>query len=87
MNTVTTMLGMTSASDQGMNLLQTIISTVLGWDNSELKRRASKIEKGSDTPSKIQLQTIREYAEMSRSEHEKCRIESGKVSDHNLWHA
>lgn len=82
MNTVTTMLGMTDASDQGMNLLQTIISTVLGWDISELKKRSSKIEKGSDAPSKAQLETIRAYVGKSRDEHDKCRTESGKLVDY-----
>lgn len=75
-NTVTTFLGMTEASDQGMNLLQTIISTVLGWDINELKKKASKIEKGTNAPSKEQLETIKTYVDKSREEHEKCRIES-----------
>lgn len=67
-------------SDRGMNLMQQIISTVLGWDNSELKKRAAVIEKEKVAPSKEQLEVLRTHCEKSRDEHQQCRTESESQS-------
>jgi hypothetical protein len=75
-NSVTTFLGITNPSDAGWNLLQTIISTIVNWDTSELKRRSIEIEKLSDGPSKGQQELLKSYIEMDRQEHEKCRTMS-----------
>lgn len=75
-NSVTTFLGITNASDAGWNLLQTIISTVVNWDTGELKRRSVEIEKSSSGPSKAQCEVLKTYIDMDREEHEKCRTMS-----------
>ena len=54
-----------------------IISHVLGWDNSELKKRAAAVEKDKNAPSKDQLEVLRHHCEKSSDEHEQYRIESG----------
>ncbi|KAK5013537.1 hypothetical protein LTR39_003598 [Cryomyces antarcticus] len=73
---VTNWLGISKSADEGMNLLQQIISTVLGWDAKDLKSRASKIEKNKEAPSKEQLQAIKDYVQKPREEHEECRSQS-----------
>ncbi|KAL2352902.1 PX-associated-domain-containing protein [Cryomyces antarcticus] len=70
---VTNWLGISNSADEGMNLLQQIISTVLGWDTKDLKSRASKVEKNKEAPSKEQLQAIKDYVQKPREEHEECR--------------
>lgn len=61
-----------------MFLSSSIISTVLGWDISNLKKRASQIEKIKDAPSAEQLSTLREYVHKDREEQERCRTQSSK---------
>ena len=73
---VTNWMGLTQGSDEGMNLLQQIISTVLGWDTKDLKSRASKIEKSKDGPKKEQFSALKAYLSKSREEHESLRAES-----------
>lgn len=75
-NSVTTFLGITNASDAGWNLLQTIISTVVNWDTNELKRRSAEIVKSSSGPSKAQRDLLKAYVSMGREEHDKCRMMS-----------
>src|SRR6185369_14366835 len=41
---MTNWIGLTNNSNDGMNLLQQIISTVLAWDTSEFQKRATKLE-------------------------------------------
>ncbi|TKA77328.1 hypothetical protein B0A49_02122 [Cryomyces minteri] len=77
---VTNWLGISNSADEGMNLLQQIISTVLGWDVKDLKSRASKIEKNKEAPSKEQLQAIKDYVQKPREEHEECRSQSRMFS-------
>lgn len=67
-------------SDRGMNLMQQIISTVLGWDNSELKKRAAAVEKDKNAPSKDKLEVLKHHCEKSADEHQQCRIESESQS-------
>ncbi|USW48408.1 Putative PX-associated domain-containing protein [Septoria linicola] len=74
--TVTNWIGLSSGADEGMNLLQQIISQVLGWDKRELKKRAEKIEKAKDGPPKDVLAEIRDWIGRSRAEHEETRRRS-----------
>ena len=73
---VTNWMGLTQGSDEGMNLLQQIISTVLVWDMKDLKSRASKIEKSKEGPKKEQLSALKAYISKSREEHESLRSKS-----------
>jgi hypothetical protein len=75
-NSVTTFLGITAASDAGWNLLQTIVSAVVNWDTSALKSRVAEIESSADGPGKGQREVLDSYIGMERAEHEKCRTMS-----------
>lgn len=74
--TVTNWIGLSSGADEGMNLLQQIISQVLGWDKRELKKRAEKIEKSKDGPPKDVLAEMKDWIGRSRTEHEETRRNS-----------
>ncbi|PBP17004.1 px domain containing protein [Diplocarpon rosae] len=76
LNSLTSFLGITSPSDAGWNLLQTIIWTVVNWDTNALKQRATEIEKSRDSPSTAQRELLKSYVEMDRLEHERCRTMS-----------
>lgn len=76
LNTVTTFIGLTNASDAGMNLMQNIISTVVNWDTSQLKSRAAEIARKSDVLSKAQRECLEKYIEAAPEEREKCRTMS-----------
>lgn len=54
-------MGLTKDADEGMNLLQRIISLVLSWDSSEFRKAADKIESSKDGPSKEQLAAIKQH--------------------------
>ncbi|KAB8343262.1 hypothetical protein FH972_022850 [Carpinus fangiana] len=73
LSTVTNWVGWTKDADEGMNLLQSIMSGVLNWENRDLKSRASKIEKNKDAPSREQLAELKKYSAMSREEHQSIR--------------
>lgn len=75
---VTNWFGLTANADDGMNLLQRIISLVLSWDASEFKKSAERIEKAKERPTDEMLRTIREYIDDSRSEHDTVRAASEK---------
>ncbi|KAI5205687.1 hypothetical protein E4T39_02821 [Aureobasidium subglaciale] len=77
---LTNWMGISSGADEGMNLMQQIISTVLGWDKKELKKRLEKIEKDKDAPSKEQREALREWMDQSRQEQEECRRRSQEQS-------
>lgn len=70
---VTNWFGLTQNANDGMNLLQRIISLVLSWDASEFKKSAERVEKAKDRPTDEMLRTIREYIEDTRSEHSTVR--------------
>ena len=57
-----------------------IISTVLGSDSSELKKRANAIEKDKEAPSKEHLALLKAYGSKSNEEQRKNRSESGTMS-------
>ncbi|KAF4555691.1 Hypothetical protein D9617_2g056540 [Elsinoe fawcettii] len=69
----TNWVGVSSGADEGMNLMQQIISTVLGWDKRELKKRADKIEKDSKGPSEEVRNVLNEYLDKPREEHLQIR--------------
>ncbi|KAM0720499.1 hypothetical protein Q7P37_004635 [Cladosporium fusiforme] len=74
---VTNWIGLSSGADEGMNLLQQIISQVLGWEKREIKNRIAKIEKDKDAPPKAVMNEINTWVkERSREEHEECRRQS-----------
>ncbi|KAK3644393.1 hypothetical protein LTR56_009645 [Elasticomyces elasticus] len=77
LSTVTNWMGLTTGADEGMNLLQQIITQVLNWDKRELKKRADKIEKDKAGPPKQVLSEITSWiTQRSRVEHEECRRQS-----------
>lgn len=57
-----------------------IISTVLGWDKKELKKRLEKIEKDKNGPTKEVRDALKEWIEGSRQEQEECRRRSREQS-------
>ncbi|KAK3316565.1 PX-associated-domain-containing protein [Apodospora peruviana] len=67
-------VGLTRNTDEGMNLLQWIISNILLADASDFWKTAYDIEKAKDGPPKVHLSTIKQYI-LNRSEetHEKAR--------------
>ncbi|UKZ96795.1 uncharacterized protein TrAFT101_011571 [Trichoderma asperellum] len=75
---LTNWVGLTANADDGMNLLQRIISLVLSWDASEFKKSADKVEKGKGdaAPTDEMLEAIRLYVSLPRSEHVAAREES-----------
>ncbi|TQS33164.1 hypothetical protein Golomagni_06499, partial [Golovinomyces magnicellulatus] len=77
---VTNWVGLTASEDDGMNLLQRIISLVLSWDASEFKKIVDKTEKAKDGPTPEMLKAIRDYIQQDRKEHELVRDVSCKVS-------
>ncbi|KAG5665713.1 hypothetical protein KAF25_009838 [Fusarium avenaceum] len=70
---VTNWIGLTANADDGMNLLQRIISLVLSWDAGEFKKSADKVEKAKERPSDEMLEAIRQYIALSRDEHKTVR--------------
>ncbi|KAM0513417.1 hypothetical protein ACHAPE_007881 [Trichoderma viride] len=77
---LTNWVGLTANADDGMNLLQRIISLVLSWDASEFKKSAEKVEKSKRdaAPTEEMLEAIRMYVSLPRSEHVAAREESVK---------
>ncbi|KAL2022488.1 hypothetical protein VTK56DRAFT_5317 [Thermocarpiscus australiensis] len=75
-------IGLKQNADDGMNLLQRIISLVLSWDSFDFRKSADAIEKakGGAGPSKEQLAAIKEYLEKPRREHDETRLASIKTS-------
>jgi hypothetical protein len=73
---VTNWIGLTNNSNDGMNLLQQIISTVLAWDTAEFSKRATKLESTRDAPDKKVFKAIKSYVYASRDKHEAVRNKS-----------
>jgi len=79
LNTITSFVGLTNASDDGLNMMQGIVSQVIGWDVKDLKQQSLKIEKSKDAPSKEHRKAIDKWVKKSREEHDKTRTESQMV--------
>lgn len=73
---MTNWIGLTNNSNDGMNLLQQIISTVLAWDTAEFQKHASKLESTRDAPDKKVFKAIKSYVYASREKHEAVRNKS-----------
>jgi hypothetical protein len=73
---MTNWIGLTNNSNDGMNLLQQIISTVLAWDTSEFQKRAAKLEGSRNAPDKKVFRAIKTYVYASRDTHEATRSQS-----------
>ncbi|KAF1844846.1 uncharacterized protein K460DRAFT_336595 [Cucurbitaria berberidis CBS 394.84] len=73
---MTNWIGLTNNSNDGMNLLQQIISTVLAWDTSEFQKRATKLESSRDAPDKKVFKAIKPFVYASRDKHEATRSQS-----------
>ncbi|GJN68133.1 hypothetical protein VFPFJ_04727 [Purpureocillium lilacinum] len=80
---VTNWFGITQSADDGMNLLQRIVSLVLGWDAGEFRKVADKIEKDKAPPSEEVLRVIREHVAAPREEHELVRRAS-RANDQSI---
>ncbi|KAM4062145.1 PX-associated domain-containing protein [Hirsutella rhossiliensis] len=80
---VTNWIGITSSADDGMNLLQRIISLVLSWDAGDFRKSADKVERAKERerPSDEVLRALRDHvARAERAEHEAVRAASAKKS-------
>lgn len=78
---MTNWVGLTANEDDGMNLLQRIISLVLSWDSSEFKKIADAAEKAKGGPPSEAFQIIREHIEQPRHVQEALRIVSEQTSE------
>ncbi|KAJ4311938.1 hypothetical protein N0V94_007700 [Neodidymelliopsis sp. IMI 364377] len=70
---MTNWIGLTNNSNDGMNLMQQIISTILAWDTSEFQKRATKLESSRDAPEKKVMKAIKAHVYASRERHEAAR--------------
>lgn len=77
---ITNWIGLTNNSNDGMNLMQTIISQVMAWDTAEFQKRAQKLESQRDAPDKKVFKAIRSYVYASRDKHDAARSISTQES-------
>lgn len=70
---VTNWLGLTNNPNDGMNLMQQIMSTVMAWDSSEFQKRAQKLESCKDAPKKEVFKTLKAYVYASKDRHDAAR--------------
>lgn len=70
---VTNWIGLTNNTNDGMNLMQQIISTVMAWDTSEFQKRATKLESQRDAPDKKIFKCIKNYVYEKRDRHDAVR--------------
>ncbi|CAJ2509736.1 Uu.00g056360.m01.CDS01 [Anthostomella pinea] len=73
---ITNWIGLTSNASDGMNLMQRIISMVLGWDASEFRKAADNIKHGKDGVSDEHLAAIDQHLQAPRKQHEAVRQRS-----------
>ncbi|KAL7935203.1 hypothetical protein V8C35DRAFT_298778 [Trichoderma chlorosporum] len=80
---LTNWVGLTANADDGMNLLQRIISLALSWDASEFKKSVDKVEKGKSdaAPTDEMLEAIRSHVALPRSEHLAVRDASARDAE------
>lgn len=76
MGAVSNWFGFTQNADDGMNLLQRIISMILSWDCSDFRKTIDRIEKAAGGPAKEHLAAIKRHVSGSRAEHESVRNKS-----------
>lgn len=81
---VTNWLGLTKSDNDGMNLLQQIMSTAIGWDITELEKQAAAVKKSKDAPSKEHFHAIKEHISgLDRSKQELVR-ETSKIESKSI---
>lgn len=73
---ITNWVGLTKNEDDGMNLLQNIISMVLSWDANEFRKIVARIEKADDGPTEEMLDALRKHSRASRNDQERIRRKS-----------
>ncbi|GJC92545.1 fungal protein [Colletotrichum higginsianum] len=73
---VSNWFGITKDAADGMNLMQRIISVILGWDCAEFKKTVDRISKAKNRPSKGALDAIRAHTESSHGDREAIRAKS-----------
>lgn len=77
---ITNWFGVSTGADEGMNLLQQMISTVLSWDKRELKKRKEKIDADKNGPSNEVKEAINKWINtQSATEHLQTRAMSRKL--------
>ncbi|KAF2006211.1 hypothetical protein P154DRAFT_422694 [Amniculicola lignicola CBS 123094] len=77
---VTNWIGLTNNSNDGMNLMQQILSTVMSWDTAEFQKKALKLESIRDAPDKKVYKAIKQYVYESRDIHDAARDMSRQES-------
>jgi hypothetical protein len=70
---VTNWMGFTNNTNDGMNLMQQIISQVMSWDTAEFQKRTQKLESSRDAPPKAVFKAIKSYVYASRDVHDAAR--------------
>ncbi|KAK1955836.1 hypothetical protein LY78DRAFT_621456 [Colletotrichum sublineola] len=75
---VSNWFGITKDAADGMNLMQRIISVILGWDCAEFKKTIDRISKAKNRPSKGALDAIRAHTEAPSEDREAVRAESAR---------
>ncbi|KAF2711081.1 hypothetical protein K504DRAFT_429639 [Pleomassaria siparia CBS 279.74] len=70
---VTNWIGLTNNTNDGMNLMQQIISTVMAWDTAEFQKRSQKLESSRDAPCKAVFKAIKTHVYASRDVHDVAR--------------
>ncbi|PVI01952.1 hypothetical protein DM02DRAFT_613279 [Periconia macrospinosa] len=70
---ITNFIGLTNNSNDGMNLLQQIISTVAAWDTAEFQKKAGKLESCREAPKKEVFKAIKAHVYASRDKHDAVR--------------
>ncbi|KAK5950284.1 hypothetical protein OHC33_008753 [Knufia fluminis] len=78
---ITNWIGLTATEDDGMNLLQQVISTVLQWDVRDLESRVAKIEKDKQCPSKEIRAALDDYVQANAEKQEELRKHSQTSSN------
>jgi hypothetical protein len=73
---MTNWIGLTNNSNDGMNLLQQILSTVLAWDTAEFQKRAAKLESSRNAPDKKVFKALKAFVYAPREKHEAARAQS-----------
>ncbi|CAI6327844.1 unnamed protein product [Periconia digitata] len=70
---ITNFIGLTNNSNDGMNLMQQIISTVAAWDTAEFQKKAGKLESCREAPRKEVFKAIKAHVYASRDKHDAAR--------------
>ncbi|KAF2400296.1 hypothetical protein EJ06DRAFT_477353 [Trichodelitschia bisporula] len=76
MNSITSWIGLSNPSDEGFNLLQQIIYTLIGWDIKALQKQASALERSKDAPGQDHIESIKNHARSNRDVHDEMRLAS-----------